>query len=87
MESLFNKFAGLEVCDFIKKRLQLSSFPLNIAIFLRTPVLRNICERVLLSTLETSKNESFRYFQRVYKETKDTKWVNKPLQKSKAIFV
>ena len=95
MEFLFNKF---EVLDFIKRRLQLSCFPLNIAKFLRTPFLKNICERLLLRVLkptsclflyplETSKNESFRYFQWVYKETNGAEWVNTPLYKSKAIFV
>ena len=78
LEFLFNKFLGLEVCDFIKRRLQLSCFPLNIAKFLRTPILKNICERLLLRFLKptsclflypvkTSKNEGFRYFQWVYK--------------------
>ena len=32
------------------------------------------------------KNESFRYFQWVYKETNVAEWVNTPLYKSKAIF-
>ena len=97
LEFLFNKFLGLEVCDFIKRRLQLSCFPLNIAKFLRTPILKNICERVLLRVLkptschfpyplETSKNESFRYFQWVYKQTNGAEWINTPLYKSKAIF-
>ena len=40
MESLFNKVAGLlqafKACNFIKKRLQHSCFPVNIAKFLRT---------------------------------------------------
>ena len=40
LESLFNKFAGLGVCNFIKKRLQLSCFSLYIEKFLRTPVLK-----------------------------------------------
>ena len=35
-ESLFDKVAGQMACNFIKKRLQHSSFPLNIAKFLRT---------------------------------------------------
>ena len=34
--------------NFIKKRLQHRCFPLNIAKFLRTPTLKNICERLLL---------------------------------------
>ena len=90
LKSLFNKFTGLEVCDFIKKRLQLSCFLLNIAKFFRTPILKNICKRVsclFLYPLETSRNESFRYFQWVYKQTNAAEWVNTPLHKCKAIFV
>ena len=34
--SLFNKVAGLQTCNFIKKRLQDSCFPVNVAKFLRT---------------------------------------------------
>ena len=48
LESLFNKVTGLQTCNFIKKRLQHRCFPVNIAKFLRTPVLKNICERLLL---------------------------------------
>ena len=48
LESLFNKAAGLETCNFIKKGLQLRCFPLNIAKFLRTFILENICEQRLL---------------------------------------
>ena len=33
----------LQACNFIKKRLQQRYFPLNIAKFLRTPILKNIC--------------------------------------------
>ena len=46
--SLFlNKNVGLQSWNFIKKRLlQHRFFPLNIAKFLRTPVLENICERL-----------------------------------------
>ena len=35
LESLFNKVAGLKACNFIKKRLQYSCFPVNIAKMLR----------------------------------------------------
>ena len=35
-------------CNFIKKRLQHRCFPVNIAKFLRTFILKNICERLLL---------------------------------------
>ena len=47
-ESLFNKVAGLQACNFMKKRLQHSCFPVNTAKFLKTPILKNICERLLL---------------------------------------
>ena len=43
LESLFNKVAGLQVCNFIKKRLQHKCFPVNIE-----QLLKNICERLLL---------------------------------------
>ena len=46
LESLFNK--GHQVCNFIKKRLQHRCFPVIIAKFLRIPILKNICERLLL---------------------------------------
>ena len=36
LESLFNKSAGLQVCNFMKKRLQHRCFPVNIAKYLRT---------------------------------------------------
>ena len=39
LELLYNKFAVLQVCKFIKKRLQHRCFPLNIAKFLRTTLL------------------------------------------------
>ena len=42
----FNKNTGLQYCNFIKKRLQHRRFPVNIATFLRTSVLKNICERL-----------------------------------------
>ena len=48
LESLFNKVAILKANDFIKKRLKHKCFPVNIAKFLRTLILKNICERLLL---------------------------------------
>ena len=36
LDSLFNKVAGLQTCNFIKKRLQRSCFPVKFAKFLRT---------------------------------------------------
>ena len=38
--------------NFIKKRLQPRCFPVKFSKFLRTTILRNICERLLLSFLE-----------------------------------
>ena len=48
LESLFNKVADIEACNVIKKRLQHRCFSMNIAKFLGTPILKNICERMLL---------------------------------------
>ena len=39
----------LQTCNFIKKRLQHRCFHVNIAKFIRTPILKNICEWLLLS--------------------------------------
>ena len=44
LESLFNK-----VCFLIKKGLQHRRLPVNIANFLRTPILKKICEWLFLS--------------------------------------
>ena len=41
-----NKNAGLQSWNFIKKRLQHRCFPVNIAKFLRTFVLKSACERL-----------------------------------------
>ena len=48
LEPLFNKAADLQVCNFIKKRLQHRCFSCDIEKFLRIPILKNICERLLL---------------------------------------
>ena len=47
LESIFNKVAGLWACNFIKKKLQHRCFPMKFAKLLRTPILKNICERLL----------------------------------------
>ena len=47
LESLFDKVPCLQACNFILKRLQHRYFPVKFAIFLRTPIWRNICERLL----------------------------------------
>ena len=51
-EFLFNKFAGLEVLIFVKKRLQLRSLPLDIGKFLRTLDLKNVYEQLILRVLK-----------------------------------
>ena len=43
------RLAGLKGCNF--KRLQFRCFPVNIAKFLRKPILKNICKRLLLISL------------------------------------
>ena len=45
-------FKYLKTCNFILKRLLHKCFPLNIAKFLRTPILKKICEWLLLANLE-----------------------------------
>ena len=39
---------GVFRVNFIKKKLQHRYFPVNITKFLRTPILKNICERLQL---------------------------------------
>ena len=56
-------FVGLRACNFIKNRLQHRFFPVNIANFLRIPILKNICERLLLvligsNSLTENRNKS-----------------------------
>ena len=46
--SLFNKVAYIYWYNFIQKRLQLRCFPVKFAIIFGTPILKNICERLLL---------------------------------------
>ena len=48
LESLFIKAAGLKVCNFIKMRLQHKCFSVKYAKFLRTLIVKIICERLLL---------------------------------------
>ena len=48
MESLFDKVADNEACNFIKKRFQQMCFLVNIAKFFKTAILKNTCERQFL---------------------------------------
>ena len=54
LESLFNKYAGLKACNFIKKRLQHKFFPVKFAKFLRTPPLQNTSRGCLWKYLMNS---------------------------------
>ena len=62
---IFAIFTGKHLCwslfliKLTKKTLQHRRFPVNIAKFLRTSLLKNICERLLLSTVKTFKALSF----------------------------
>ena len=42
LKPLLNKVPGCKACNFAKKRIQHSCFPVNIAKFLRAPILKNI---------------------------------------------
>ena len=48
LESLFDKITGLKACNFILKRHQHRHFPVKFPKILRSPILSNICERMLL---------------------------------------
>ena len=52
LDSLFNKVAGLKVCNFIKRRLRHRYFPINIAKFLRTSFMEH--HRLLLLPIHVS---------------------------------
>ena len=47
--SLLKRNSNTGGCNFTKKRLQHRCFSVNIAKFLRTPILKNNCERLLLN--------------------------------------
>ena len=46
--------------ETIKKRVQHRCFPVKFAKFLRTPTLKNICERLLVKTSTETKHQYFR---------------------------
>ena len=59
LESLLNKVEGLRACSFIKKRLQHRWFAVKFTKFLRTPIFRNIRERLLLRTKYVCRNKIY----------------------------
>ena len=46
---ILKTFLKAQTCNFIKKGLQYSCFLVKFAKFVRTPILKNICEQLLLS--------------------------------------
>ena len=48
LKFLFNKVAGSQACNFIKKKLQCRCFPVKFAKFSQTSILTDIYERLLL---------------------------------------
>ena len=48
VEPRFKNFAGLEAYNLIKKDFSTGLFPENTEKILRTPILKNICEQLLL---------------------------------------
>ena len=54
LESLFKKVEGLKARKFIKKRPQHRCLLVNIAKFLRLPISKNICERLLFDCFNGS---------------------------------
>ena len=63
MESLFKSY------NFIKKRLQHRCFPMNIAKFLKTTILKNICERLLLKVTFYRCNQNTKKFKKIANNT------------------
>ena len=77
----FSESCRPEPCNFIKKKLQHRCFSVNIAEFLRTPILKNICERLLLSIPISGQcahdlQKAFCCFQVVWNGNIGQKWVN-----------
>ena len=54
---------SLKACNFIQKRLQHRCFQVDIANFLITPILKNICERLFLNVIKDSSEEYLETFQ------------------------
>ena len=59
-ESLFNKVAGLRPATLLKKRLWRKCFSVNFAKFLRTPLLQNMSEWLLLTKLHDPNRSKLR---------------------------
>ena len=66
LDSLFNKFAVLQVCKFIKKKLQHRFFPENIAKCLRTVLFVEHLWRLLLKRSYRISSQGFCILMSVY---------------------
>ena len=64
----------LQACKFIEKRLEHWCFPLHVRKFLRTPILKNISERLLLTILLVQQFIYFRMSIHNYKEKLIFRW-------------
>ena len=53
----FHRFC-IQACNFTKKRLQRKCFPVKSDKFFRTPILKNTCERLLLSVCKVNQGKS-----------------------------
>ena len=51
IQEFFQQYPWCKLWNIVKKRLQHKCFPVNMARFLRTPILENFCERLLLKIL------------------------------------
>ena len=60
--SLFNKVAGLKICNIIKKRLQHRCFPVKFCTFLRTPFFTEYLRWLLLERVIKKNNEEVSLF-------------------------
>ena len=82
----FNKSAGLQACNFIKKRLQHRCYLDNTATFLRTAILKSIFERLLLSVFPFMLVRAFSYMNK-YQNKLHRKWRRRFLKnKIKILF-
>ena len=62
LKPLLNKIAGLELASFYKKRLQHKCFPVKFAKLLKTPILKNICKRLLREIYKKAALKNFAIF-------------------------
>ena len=79
LEPLFNNMAGLKAYRFIKKRLQHSCLPIKYVKLLRTPILKNICEWLLLKELTLLRIRSD-LLKKLLKHTSHSAWSKKKLK-------